>query len=190
MRLHKLLLSTTCAAGLFAVPAMAQEAANPPAPETAPTNNVDIIVTGSRITRPNTSAAAPVTSVTSDAIRAQAAVNIEEVLNRLPQIAPDSQQNYQDSDGRQRVKLRNLGFERTLTLIDGKRAGTMNGVDLNMIPTALIERVGFHSAGVFACEGTLSPRRAARYVSTVSRVIVPMGVASPSSRSRFCAFCE
>jgi len=154
MRLHKLLLSTTCAAGLFAVPAMAQEAANPPAPETAPTNNVDIIVTGSRITRPNTSAAAPVTSVTSDAIRAQAAVNIEEVLNRLPQIAPDSQQNYQDSDGRQRVKLRNLGFERTLTLIDGKRAGTMNGVDLNMIPTALIERVDVLTGGASAVYGS------------------------------------
>ena len=154
MRLHKLLLSTTCAAGLFAVPAMAQEAANPPAPETAPTNNVDIIVTGSRITRPNTSAAAPVTSVTSDAIRAQAAVNIEEVLNRLPQVAPDSQQNYQDSDGRQRVKLRNLGFERTLTLIDGKRAGTMNGVDLNMIPTALIERVDVLTGGASAVYGS------------------------------------
>ncbi|WP_066824707.1 TonB-dependent receptor domain-containing protein [Sphingomonas mali] len=153
-RLHKLLLSTTCAAGLFAVPAMAQEAANPPAPETAPTSNVDIIVTGSRITRPNTSAAAPVTSVTSDAIRAQAAVNIEEVLNRLPQVAPDSQQNYQDSDGRQRVKLRNLGFERTLTLIDGKRAGTMNGVDLNMIPTALIERVDVLTGGASAVYGS------------------------------------
>jgi len=153
-RLHKLLLSTTCAAGLFAVPAMAQDAANQPAPETAPTNNVDIIVTGSRITRPNTSAAAPVTSVTSDAIRAQAAVNIEEVLNRLPQVAPDSQQNYQDSDGRQRVKLRNLGFERTLTLIDGKRAGTMNGVDLNMIPTALIERVDVLTGGASAVYGS------------------------------------
>jgi outer membrane receptor protein involved in Fe transport len=153
-RLHKLLLSTTCAAGLFAVPAMAQEAASQPAPETAPTNNVDIIVTGSRITRPNTSAAAPVTSVTSDAIRAQAAVNIEEVLNRLPQVAPDSQQNYQDSDGRQRVKLRNLGFERTLTLIDGKRAGTMNGVDLNMIPTALIERVDVLTGGASAVYGS------------------------------------
>ena len=153
-RLHKLLLSTTCAAGLFAVPAMAQDAANQPAPETAPTNNVDIIVTGSRITRPNTSAAAPVTSVTSDAIRAQAAVNIEEVLNRLPQVAPDSQQNYQDSDGRQRVKLRNLGFERTLTLIDRKRAGTMNGVDLNMIPTALIERVDVLTGGASAVYGS------------------------------------
>lgn len=153
-RLHKLLLGTTCVAGLFAVPAMAQEATNQPAPEAAPTNNVDIIVTGSRITRPNTSAAAPVTSVTSDAIRAQAAVNIEEVLNRLPQVAPDSQQNYQDSDGRQRVKLRNLGFERTLTLIDGKRAGTMNGVDLNMIPTALIERVDVLTGGASAVYGS------------------------------------
>lgn len=156
--LYKLLLGTTCAAGLFAVPAMAQEANSQPAPEaapeTAPAGNSDIVVTGSRITRPNTSAAAPVTSVTSDAIRAQAAVNVEEVLNRLPQVAPDSQQNYQDSDGRQRVKLRNLGFERTLTLIDGKRAGTMNGVDLNMIPTSLIERVDVLTGGASAVYGS------------------------------------
>jgi outer membrane receptor protein involved in Fe transport len=133
---------------------MAQEANNPPAAETAQTDNGGIVVTGSRITRPNASAAAPVTSVTSDSIRAQAAVNIEEVLNRLPQIAPDSQQNYQDSDGRQRIKLRNLGFERTLTLIDGKRVGTMNGVDANMIPTSLIQRVDVLTGGASAVYGS------------------------------------
>ncbi|ATY34596.1 TonB-dependent receptor [Sphingomonas psychrotolerans] len=113
-----------------------------------------IVVTGSRITRPNAAAASPITSVTSDSIRAQAAVNIEEVLNRIPSIAPDSQQNYQDSDGRQRIKLRNLGFERTLILVDGKRLGTMNGLDANMIPTSLISRVDVLTGGASAVYGS------------------------------------
>jgi outer membrane receptor protein involved in Fe transport len=158
-RLNRLLLSTTCFASVLAVPAMAQDAGDQAvttaeADDAGQADSGDIVVTGSRIRRPNATAAAPITSVTSEAIRAQAAVNIEEVLNRIPQIAPDSQQNYQDSDGRQRIKLRNLGFERTLTLIDGKRVGTMNGVDANMIPTSLIQRVDVLTGGASAVYGS------------------------------------
>ena len=115
---------------------------------------LDVVVTGSRIQRPNSTAAAPITSVTALDIKAQSPINVEEVLNRLPQVAPDSQQNYQDSDGRQRVKLRNLGFERTLVLIDGKRLGTINGEDLNIIPISLIERVDVLTGGASAVYGS------------------------------------
>ncbi|WP_448662944.1 TonB-dependent receptor domain-containing protein [Sphingomonas sp. CJ20] len=154
-RLNSLLLATTCVAGLLTTPAMAQDTAAQATTTAADdSDTATIVVTGSRITRPNSAAAAPITSVTADSIRAQAAVNIEEVLNRVPQIAPDSQQNYQDSDGRQRIKLRNLGFERTLTLVDGKRLGTMNGVDANMIPTALIQRVDVLTGGASAVYGS------------------------------------
>lgn len=48
----------------------------------------EIIVTGTRINRPNTFSAAPITSVIVQDIQAQAPLNVEEVLNRLPQIAP------------------------------------------------------------------------------------------------------
>lgn len=149
--ISRLLLSTTCLAGMLASPAVAQaqdDAGQDVDPASA------IVVTGSRINRPNSYAAAPVQSVTQDAIKAQAAVNIEEVLNRMPQVAPDSQQNYQDSDGRQRVKLRNLGFERTLVLVDGKRLGTMNGEDLGMIPTTLVKRVDVLTGGASAVYGS------------------------------------
>jgi len=149
----KLLLATTCISGL-ATPALAQDNAPDDAAGAASASGGSIVVTGSRINRPNSTAAAPIVSVTNDAIRAQAAVNIEEVLNRIPQIAPDSQQNYQDSDGRQRIKLRNLGFERTLVLVDGKRVGTMNGIDANMIPTSLIKRVDVLTGGASAVYGS------------------------------------
>lgn len=160
MNITRLLLASTCIAGLGATPAFAQTVeqspqASPGTPASdANTGGGAIVVTGSRISRPNVAAAAPITSVTSDSIRQQAAVNIEEVMNRVPQVAPDSQQNYQDSDGRQRLKLRNLGFERTLILVDGKRLGTLNGVDINMIPTSLIQRVDVLTGGASAVYGS------------------------------------
>jgi iron complex outermembrane receptor protein len=114
----------------------------------------EVVVTGTRIVRPNNQSAAPVTSVTATEIEAAAAVNIEEILNRLPQVAPDSQQNYQDSDGRQRIKLRNLGFERTLVLVDGKRLGTMNGQDAGIIPTSMVQRIDVLSGGASSVYGS------------------------------------
>ncbi|MFV0622496.1 TonB-dependent receptor domain-containing protein [Sphingomonas sp. ac-8] len=161
----RLLLASTCIVGVAAMPAMAQEANVTGGPvetdsalepvQDAPADDAgSIVVTGSRINRPNVTAAAPITSVTSESIRAQAAVNVEEVLNRIPQVAPDSQQNYADSDGRQRIKLRNLGFERTLVLVDGKRLGTVNGLDANMIPTSLIKRVDVLTGGASAVYGS------------------------------------
>ncbi len=113
-----------------------------------------VVVTGSRIRRPNMTSAAPITTVTSQDIRAQAAITVEDVLNRLPQVSPDSQQTYQDSDGRQRIKLRSLGFERTLTLIDGKRLGTQNGGDVGIIPPSLLERVDVLTGGASSVYGS------------------------------------
>ncbi len=122
--------------------------------QTPPATGNDIVVTGTRITRPNVASAAPITSVTAQDIQAQAPVNVEEVLNRLPQIAPDNQQTYNDSDGRQRIKLRSLGFERTLVLIDGKRLGTQNGQDVGIIPTSLLERVDVLTGGASSVYGS------------------------------------
>lgn len=168
LKLHYLLISTALAS--FAMPAFAQDA---PAPADQPgdvaTAKVaadkakekkaadeqdQVVVTGTRIRRPNVTSAAPITSVTAQEIKAQSPVTIEEVLNRLPQVAPDAQQSYQDSDGRQRIKLRNLGFERTLVLIDGKRLGTQNGEDAGIIPPSLLERVDVLTGGASSVYGS------------------------------------
>ncbi len=68
-------------------------------------------MTGTRIARPNNRSAAPITTVTVADIAAQGATTIEEVMNRLPQVQANAEQNYADSDGRQRIKLRSLGFD-------------------------------------------------------------------------------
>jgi iron complex outermembrane receptor protein len=46
----------------------------------------DIVVTGTRIQRPNNRSAAPIVTTTAAEIAAQGATTIEEVLNRLPQV--------------------------------------------------------------------------------------------------------
>ncbi len=114
----------------------------------------EIIVTGTRIVRPNNQSAAPVTTVTAADIAAQGAVTIEDVMNRLPQVQANSEQNYAESDGRQRIKLRNLGYERTLTLLDGLRLGIQNGLDVGVIPTALIERTDVLNGGASSVYGS------------------------------------
>src|SRR5438552_1369670 len=112
LKLHHLLISTALAG--LATPAFAQDAP-PPADQPgdvatakvaadkakekkAADDNDQVVVTGTRIRRPNVTFAAPITSVTSQEIKAQSPVTIEEVLNRLPQVAHDAQLNYQDSD--------------------------------------------------------------------------------------------
>ena len=50
----------------------------------------DIVVTGTRIQRPNNRSAAPIVTTTAAEIAAQGATTIEEVLNRLPQVQVNS----------------------------------------------------------------------------------------------------
>ncbi len=114
----------------------------------------DVVVTGTRITRPNTRSAAPIVTTTAFDIAAQGATTIEEVVNRLPQVQVNSEQNFSDSEGRQRIKLRSLGYERTLTLIDGLRIGLPNTVDVGIIPNALVERIDVLTGGASSVYGS------------------------------------
>lgn len=114
----------------------------------------NVIVTGTRIQRPNNHSAAPIVTTTAAEIAAQGATTIEEVLNRLPQVQVNSEQNFSDSEGRQRIKLRSLGYERTLTLIDGMRVGLANTIDVGIIPTALVERIDVLTGGASSVYGS------------------------------------
>ncbi|RXZ35625.1 hypothetical protein EO081_01855 [Sphingomonas desiccabilis] len=114
----------------------------------------EVVVTGTRIQRPNNRSAAPIVTTTSAEIAAQGATTIEEVLNRLPQVQANSEQNFSDSEGRQRIKLRSLGYERTLMLIDGLRIGLPNTVDVGIIPTALVDRIDVLTGGASSVYGS------------------------------------
>ncbi|MBW6528635.1 TonB-dependent receptor plug domain-containing protein [Sphingomonas sp. RHCKR7] len=120
----------------------------------ASSDSGDVVVTGTRIVRPNNRSAAPIVTATAADIAAQGATTIEEVVNRLPQVQVNSEQNFSDSEGRQRIKLRSLGYERTLMLIDGLRIGLPNTVDVGIIPTALVERIDLLTGGASSVYGS------------------------------------
>ncbi len=137
--------------------AQAQLAAAPAAGESAATGNAgsDIVVTGTRIKRPDLESNSPLTAVSSAEIEYQGATTVEGVLNRLPQFTAAENENVSNgSDGTSKVNLRNLGSNRVLVLIDGKRMLPQQAVNLNFVPSALVERIDVMTGGASAVYGS------------------------------------
>ncbi|HEX8234125.1 MAG TPA: TonB-dependent receptor [Caulobacteraceae bacterium] len=141
------------AALALAAPAMAQDQA------AADTEVEALVVTGSRIPTPNLTSTSPLQVVTDQEAKLQGTTNVENLLNNLPQVFADfgsAQSN--GATGTATVNLRNLGSQRTLVLIDGRRL--MPGdpqlpvADLNVIPAALVDRVEVVTGGASAVYGS------------------------------------
>lgn len=128
----------------------------------------DIVVTGSRIARPEFAAPNPITSFDAAAIDRSGDTNITNFLERVPALSGsrDSTQtsggnalsvNAFGAAGLNELNLRNLGTNRTLVLVNGRRhvAGEPSSaaVDINSIPTDLIERVDVLTGGASAVYG-------------------------------------
>ena len=132
-----------------AAPAFAQS-------ETASTDT--IIVTGSRIARPDLQASSPVAVVGAEEFRFSGAMHVEEVLNELPQVIPSlTAASNNPGDGVATINLRGLGENRTLVLVNGRRYVSYDEqqiVDLNTVPSALIERVDVVTGGRSAIYGS------------------------------------
>ena len=118
----------------------------------------EVVVTGSRIRRADYVANAPVATLGADQIELTATVNTEQLLNTMPQMVPGFDRTSNNpGNGTATVDLRGLGSNRTLVLINGTRAvpTTQGGsVDINNIPTALIERVEVLTGGASAVYGS------------------------------------
>lgn len=115
-----------------------------------------ITVTGSRIRRAGFDTLEPATVVTREAIEAQGLTNIADALNRTPGFAgsltPDGGQS-SFNVGTNFINRFNLGTNRSLTLVNGRRfvssnpatqfSGVAAGlqVDLNVIPVSMVERI-------------------------------------------------
>jgi len=120
-------------------------AASPVFAEELPAEVQEVVVTGSRIRQSDLASAAPITVITAEAIQDSGAVNVAQVLNRMPEFGSQSaqEQGFGSSPGLSSVELRNLGTVRTLVLVNGQRMTPSGGqvVDFNSIPAAMIERV-------------------------------------------------
>jgi outer membrane receptor protein involved in Fe transport len=147
------LLALACAGCAIAATAVAQEV--------KPLELEEVTVTGSRIIRDGMTAPSPVTVVSAERIANLGATNIGQVLNTLPSFRATS--NPQTSNIQARgagfiqADLRGLGATRTLVLVNGKRfiPSTLEGtVDLNQIPTLLIDRSEIVTGGASAAYGS------------------------------------
>ena len=121
-----------------------------------------IVVTGSRIRSPSLTSPSPLQVVTAAAIENAGATNVQDVLQEIPAVGVPSQSRVTGGNdtnpGLATVNLRNLGSDRTLVLIDGRRTvagipGTAQ-VDLSMIPASFVERVDVLTGGASAVYGS------------------------------------
>ncbi|SEA46097.1 TonB-dependent receptor plug domain-containing protein [Microbulbifer marinus] len=123
----------------------------------------EVVVTGSRIIRANLESATPITTVDSQTIEFSGELNSADILRSLPAtgvsaLSSNNSNFFTSGGGINTVELRNLGEDRTLTLVNGRRyvSGVMgsSAVDWNTIPTELIERVEVITGGASAIYGS------------------------------------
>jgi len=181
-RLTGLLLGSVAVAALaVAVPATAQVAATKPdlpakstvattkplvadAPATVASNNAsdtDIIVTGSRIVRNGNDAPVPTTVLTVQEIQQRGVANIADYITELPALGrgntPRTTTLFANATGgANQLSARDLGVDRTLVLLDGRRvvgSGLSPAVDVNLLPQNLIARVDVVTGGASAAYG-------------------------------------
>ncbi|MGD9665519.1 MAG: TonB-dependent receptor plug domain-containing protein, partial [Novosphingobium sp.] len=123
-----------------------------------------IIVSGTRIAAPQSALPYPVTAIDAEVIRNSGETNLTDILADYPALTS----SYTSEDGAGSIaglggvglnllNLRNLGTQRTLVLVDGKRhvasVPGSSSVDINTIPVDLVERVDIVTGGTSAIYG-------------------------------------
>lgn len=122
-----------------------------------------VVVTGSRIPRPNLEQPTPVTTITSQRIEESGTSNLGDIVAQFPALSSNgtvraNSDSFGDQGGLNFPDLRSLGTGRTLSLVNGKRhvAGDAGdqAVDFNSIPPALVQRIEVVTGGASAIYGS------------------------------------
>jgi outer membrane receptor protein involved in Fe transport len=125
----------------------------------------EVVVTGSRIVRRDLEASSPIMTVDAARFEQSSSLSVETILNQMPQFTPAQNQFNAQSEiqtspstslGIGSVNLRGVNSNRSLVLVDGRRAQPANAsliVDLNTIPSAAIERVETITGGASSVYG-------------------------------------
>jgi len=128
-----------------------------------------VVVTGTRIPRPSYDLPSPVTTLGADEIQHSGTTNLGDYLKRVPALA-GSLGDFQTSGyntpsatdlsslgGLNLLDLRNLGYVRTLVLIDNHRSVSEStgsaAVDTDSIPISTLNRVDVSTGGASAIYG-------------------------------------
>ncbi len=151
------LAATASAIALSVSPALAQEQDGDP-----------IIVTGSRIAKSEFTSADPIQTIDPESARLQGQVQLADMLQQVPaaqgsiQITSAISNRFVANGGNdvQTVSLRGLGAERTLVLINGRRAGpagirgAVAPFDLNVLPLSVVRQVEVLKTGASSIYGS------------------------------------
>jgi iron complex outermembrane recepter protein len=140
----------------------------PAAPEAPPADNGDdatalesIEVTGSRIKRSDYETESPVLVIRREDLERTGLVSIGDILQNLPQSGAALSRAFNNGgNGATEIDLRNLGSQRVLVLVNGRRwvggvsAFNTSGVDLNTIPISVIDSIEILKDGASAIYGS------------------------------------
>lgn len=171
---QRLLATTLLGAAFAATPAWAQQddqadQENAVSAVADPTNSVteaneadtddgEIIVTGSRIARRDLVSSSPLAVVQDEEFKLSGSVNVEQVINTLPQVIPGTTAfSNNPGGGVALLDLRGLGAQRNLILVNGRRYIFYDAnqvVDVNTIPAFLIDSVDVVTGGASAVYGS------------------------------------
>ncbi|MCS0661218.1 TonB-dependent receptor domain-containing protein [Massilia terrae] len=120
-----------------------------------------IEVTGSRIRAVDLETAQPVQVMTQEQIQKTGLVTVGDILNTLssagsPDFSRGGSLTSNRENGGQYINLRNLGSQRLLVLVDGKRwTATVDGyTDMSTIPSAMIDRIEVLKDGASSIYGS------------------------------------
>jgi iron complex outermembrane recepter protein len=166
-------LRATCAfaavaSSLIVTPAMAQDA------DTGASAVEEIVVTGSRIRRDPLNQDSPVVTLDQDSLAQSGLSSVADILQRLPSASGGLNSKVNNSGnlgnppdgggvgaGSAEIDLRYLAAKRTLVLVDGLRfvngtsgSGIPATVDINTIPSNMIERIEVLQAGASPLYGS------------------------------------
>lgn len=120
-----------------------------------------IEVTGSRIRQVDVETAQPVTMISRDEIQAGGFNSVADILQNIPSagsptFSRTSPLTANAEAGGQYIDLRNLGAQRTLVLVNGKRLGiSPDGFqDVSTIPASMVERIDVLKDGASSIYGS------------------------------------
>ena len=161
---HRLSRTAALPAALAAVLAPASFAQQPPdeqATQSAPTTLDRIEVTGSRIPRAEIENEQPIITISRDQIQKQGFNSVADILQNLtsagsPNISRADALGKGEAVGGYYIDIRNLGANRTLVLLNGKRLGvtTQGAQDLGQVPFSAIERIEILKDGASSIYGS------------------------------------
>lgn len=126
-----------------------------------------VVVTGSRIKRNEYNSASPVSVISSESAELQGMVDVSAILQSsiLGATAQQINNNFTGfvvtgGNGANTLSLRGLGAQRSLTLINGRRAGpagvggTVGPFDLNVVPSSIVDRTEILTGGASSVYGS------------------------------------